>query len=228
MGLKTNGLAVPRDFPTAPYEAVHEVVVQKCAQHDFYEHFSGSWNAVAYRFRASVDDGDAFVASLVAHGSAPKPEERYQQERALFGLFSNAFSAFESVFYGLFTLGAFITPAAFPLSSPKEQQQVSPTRTNEAFNKAFAGDPILTAFAALFKDPAFQQCREIRNILTHRTAPGRRLYVSVGADDAPPAEWKLNNIPIGASIATGNRADLARLLGDLLTATSAFVAARLR
>ena len=106
----------------------------------------------------------------------------------------------EFTFYGLFAIGAFITPMAFPLTTPKEQQQVSPKRTTEAFTNAFAGDPILQAFATLFADPSFQRWRDFGMCsLTHRTAPGRRLYVSFGDEDVPATEWKLTNAPLDAT-----------------------------
>src|SRR5680860_162031 len=105
--LRGNGLLVPADFPTAPYEVVLQVVESTQARHALYEHHAGAWNALAYRFRASVDCGDLFVTLLNTHGSAPEPQERYLQERALFDFFSAGFSVFECAFYGLYTIGAF-------------------------------------------------------------------------------------------------------------------------
>ena len=225
--LQTNGLVVPNDFPAVAYGEIHKLVVGSWSTHALYEHYAGAWNAVAYRFRALVDYGDTFIDSLKTYGTAPEPEERYQQEKSLFGFFSSGFSTFESLFYGLFTIGAFVAPAAFPLLTPKDQQQVSPTRTKDAFTKAFATDPIVTAITGTLAAPDFQKWREIRNVLTHRTAPGRRMYVSIGSDDVPPDEWKLNNVPLDASIISSNRYALARLLKELLTAAETFVIARL-
>jgi hypothetical protein len=224
--LKTNGLIVPDDFPFAQYESIHAVIVSKQAGHALYGHYAGAWNAMAYRFRASIDYSEYFVASLRAHGSEPKPEERYIQERTLFDFFSSGFSVFESTFYGLYTIGAFLAPATFHLASERDQQQVTPNRTKDSYAHAFHGDPILVAFATLFADPEYQQWREIRNVLTHRTAPGRRIYVSIGTEDAPPTEWKLNNQPLDESIASVGRWQLSRLLGQLLTASSRFVESR--
>ena len=226
--LRTNGLLVPADFPIVPYEAIHGVIEATRASHPLYEHYSGAWNALAYRFRASVDSGDRFAALLKAHGATPPPEERYLQERALFDFFSTGFSVFECTFYGLYAIGAFLEPAMFPLSSEREQQQVSPTRTRDAFSRAFPLDTILAAFAALFADPEYQRWREIRNVLTHRTAPGRRIYVSIGSDDAPPTEWKVNNSPLDGSIASKGRQELSRLLTHVVTAGAEFVAVKLK
>ena len=85
---------------------------------------------------------------------------------------------------------------------------------------------MLTAFDAFFADPAYQEWREIRNILTHRTAPGRRMYVGIGNDDAPATEWKLNNIPMDATLIPARRAALVRAVDALLTAVEAFVAGK--
>lgn len=225
--LKSNGLVVPDDFPVGAYESVYRAIESKKAAHLLYEHYAGAWTALAYRFRAAMDYGEYFVALLKKHGATPPPEERYLQERALFDLYSSGFAAFECAFYGLYTVGAFISPREFPLTTPREQQQVSPSRTKVAFARAFPGDPILAVFAALFADPQYQQWREIRNVLTHRTAPGRRIYVSIGDDDEPPTEWKLNNSPLDESLASTGRRELSRLLGELLAGSATFVAAEI-
>jgi len=225
--LKANGLVVPDDFPLCAYESVYKTIENKKAKHLLYEHYAGAWNGLAYRFRAAMDYGEYFVALLKKHGTAPPPEERYLQERVLFDFYSAGFSTFECTFYGLYTVGAFISPREFPLTTPREQQQVSPNRTKDAFARSFPGDPILAVFAALFADPQYQKCREIRNVLTHRTAPGRRIYLSIGNDDEPPAEWKLNNSPLDESLASTGRIELSRLLGDLLAGSATFVEAKI-
>ena len=134
---------------------------------------------------------------------------------------------FESACYGLFAVGAYLRPTDFPLTTAKEQQQVSPTRTRDAYVKAFPTAPIVDSFAALFADPAYQGLREIRNVLTHRTAPGRRMYASLGAEDAPATEWKLNNVPLDGALAPERERDVARMLGGLITAAAAFTSRHL-
>ena len=210
--LTTNGLIPADDFPTGPYEAIHERVARSWGSHVLYDHYAAAWNAVAYRFHGAVDAADLFQASLLTAGSSPTAEGRYHQDKALADFFGGGFSTFESTFYALHSIGAFLDANAFSLATPKAQQQVSPKQTSEAYRRAFPGDPIFTAFEALFADPAYQEGREIRNILTHRTAPGRRMYVGIGEDDAPPTEWKLNNIPLDASMVPNRRRELARML----------------
>lgn len=224
--LSNNGLNAHQDFPAAPYEAVHARIGPLWSQEASYFHYTGAWNALAYRFHGAVDAGAKFQKSLNDFGSHPAPHQRYQQEEALFNFFSNGFAAFEAMFYGLFAIGSFIDPPAFPLITPKEQQRVSPSYTADAFKRAFASDPILDAFATLFADPSYQRWREMRNVLTHRAAPGRRVYVGIGTDDAPPVEWKLNDLPLDATLVPKHQGELAQLISDVVIAIEKFLNAR--
>lgn len=224
--LTTNGLMPHSDFPAGPYESIHAAVVGKWSNGEFYTHFSGAWNALAYRFHGTVDAGVQFQQSLTTHGPHPAPLERYQQERALFEFFSNGFSTFEAVFYGMFAIGAMIDPEKFPLTTARDQQRVSPAQSAEACKRAFPDDPLLNVFATLFEDQAYQRWREVRNVLTHRTAPGRRIYVSLGQDDASPVEWKLNDLPLDESLVANRQAELVRLISEVLSGIEKFTAER--
>jgi len=224
--LSNNGLNAHQDFPAAPYEAVHARVGSLWSQETSYFHYTGAWNALAYRFHGAVDAGARFQKSLNDFGSHPAPHQRYQQEEALFNFFSNGFAAFEAMFYALFAVGSFIDSQAFPLTTPKEQQRVSPSHTADAFKRAFPNDLILDAFAALFVDPSYQRWREMRNVLTHRAAPGRRVYVGIGTADVPPVEWKLNDLPLDAALVPKHHGELAQLISDVVIATEKFLNAR--
>jgi hypothetical protein len=224
--LTPNGLAAHPDFPVGSYEDVHAAVVARWSTAASYQQYSGAWNALAYRFHGAVEAGVKFQRSLRDSGSHPAPQQRFQQEEALFNFFSNGFAAFEALFYGLYAIGSFIDPSAFPLETQKERQRVSPSHANEAFRRAFPSDPILSAFANLFSDPAYQRWRDMRNVLTHRAAPGRRMYVGLGRDDAPPVEWKLNDLPLNGALVPGHQAELARHIAAVLSAASTFLAAR--
>jgi hypothetical protein len=226
--LPTNGLLVPPDFPMAPYNSIYTRVVATRAQHALYEHHAGAWNALAYRFRSMVDTGQEFASSIARHGDSPLPQERYGQERALFDFYSAGFSVFECTFYGLYAIGVFLQPLTFPLASPEDQQKVTPGSTKKSYEKAFPGAPILKAFSTLFNDPEYQGWRVVRNVLTHRVAPGRVMYVSIGADDVLQTEWKLNKKPIDASLTANGRRELVRLLAALLVAGDGFVQANLK
>lgn len=224
--LKTNGLIPALDFPAEPYEAVHDLVVARWGNQEPYEHFAGAWNAVAYRFQSAVQVGADFESSLRIAGATPTPDERFRQDSALAEFFASGYSAFESVFYGLHAIGVLLEPAVFSLATPKSRQQVSPSQTTTTFKKAFPGDPFIAVLEAFTADLAYQEWREIRNVLTHRTAPGRRMYVGIGVDDAPATEWKLNDIAIDETLVPLRRAALARLLAQLMDGCATFLRSR--
>jgi hypothetical protein len=169
----------------------------------------------------------ALCASLANAGGSPEPLERYRQERDLFGFFSNGFSVFEATFYGLFSLGALLSASSFPITTAKDQQRISPSSTATAIAKAFPGDPVNQAIDAALTAPAYVEWREIRNILTHRAAPGRTFFVGIGVEDAIPDQWKIKSIALDARMAPLRRADLSRLLSTLLRGIDQFAKTRL-
>lgn len=224
--LSTNGLVVPDDFPASEYESIYlKAASHLPKQQEIYEQFGSAWNAVAYRFVA-VAEYEAILKVSLVRTNAPPPE-RYEQERDLFGFFSSGFSVFEAAFYGIFSLGALIAPAAFPTTTPRDQQRISPSSTAGAIAKAFPGDSLNGVIAAVTGDLAYLEWREIRNILTHRAAPGRRFFVSIGGDEEIPDQWKIKDIPLNANMPQSRRAELSRLLSTLLNGIEQFSKSRL-
>jgi hypothetical protein len=219
---------MPSDFPVAEYESVHKIVAPRAhTPQDVYEQFAGAWNALAYRFLAVTEYEAALTGSLAKAGTSPTPTERYRQERDLFGFFSNGFSIFEAVFYGLFSLGAFLSATSFPLSTAKDQQRISPSSTATAMANAFPGDPLQQVIIRVSSDPAYVECREVRNVLTHRAAPGRTFFVGIGGDDVLADQWKIKGIPLDAKMAATRRIDLARLLCEMMQGIDQFAQSHL-
>jgi hypothetical protein len=218
-------MVLPGDFPISPFER-SVARVQSCweVRHpDEVGQMVGAWSALSYRFLAHGDEGEAFNRSIMGQNAFSSHKERYKQERYLFGFFSNGFAAFESYFYGMYSIGAVLNPTHFPFATPKDRQGVSPTSTERAYAKAFPGDPLLNTYRNVFADIAYQELREIRNVLTHRTAPGRTIFVGVGSDEPMAPRWKLNNISLDGSTVQARRAHTSRLLTAVLAAGAAFV-----
>jgi hypothetical protein len=225
--LSSNGQVMSADFPVVGYErAFNHVRAHINVQGPCYEHFAGAWNALSFRFRSMVDEEGQFAEAVTGRDAGETVDNRYCQERHLFGFFSNGFSAFDSYFYGMFSIGSELNPTVFPIATPKDQQRISPVSTQAAYSRAFANDPILAGFAAVFADPAYVEWKDVRNVLTHRTAPGRTIF-AVTSGKAPPPQWKLNNISLDSRALTTRRAHAARLLGMLLDAAAVFVERRM-
>jgi hypothetical protein len=225
-GLAINGLVMPTDFPTISFEKTYVLLSSKPGNFA-YEHFSAAWNAVSLRFLALDAEGDQFAESITALDASTSLDRRYQQERHLFGFFSNGFSAFEAFFYGMFAVGALLNSYAFPMATPKEQRSINPGTTNRAFEREFPGDPILEAFRCFFNEPAYEEWTIVRNVLTHRTAPGRTIFVNAGTDRPLPPRWKLGEIVLDGATLQTRRILTARMIGGLVDAAAKFVEARI-
>ena len=219
--LKTNGLVI-QNFPQEKYESIHLILSSKYAEKKEYEHFSGAWNAISYRYKATIDHGGDFIELLNLYGTAPQPKKRYLQEQALFNHFSSCFSVFESMCYGFFAIGSIVSPEYFSINDPADQRKISPETTKRTFQKAFPDEQITKTLIELIADSEFENIRNTRNILTHRTAPGRKIYLHIGEDESLPTEWKLNNKPLNELIVKSNEDNMKRLLNNLLTAGEAF------
>ncbi|MCK5491166.1 MAG: hypothetical protein KAI67_04965 [Candidatus Pacebacteria bacterium] len=219
--LKTNGLII-QNFPQVKYESIHFILSNKYAERKEYEHFSGAWNAVSYRYKATIDHGEDFIKLLKLYGTAPQPEKRYLQEQTLFNHFSSCFSVFESMCYGFFAIGSIVSPEYFFINDSADQRKISPETTKKTYQKAFPNEQITETLIELIADSEFEKIRNTRNILTHRAAPGRKIYLNIGEDESLPTEWKLNNKPLNEFIVKSNEDNMKRLLNNLLNAGEEF------
>jgi hypothetical protein len=163
------------------------------------------------------------IGSLSEAGPNPPPVDRYRQDQALADFFGNAFSAFESTFFALYSIGVFISPIHFSLATPKDQQRVAPAQTLAAFRTAFPTDPIVQDLETLLGEPTFKEMREIRNVVVHRSMPGRRMYVGLVQDDAPPTEWKMRNIKLNEEMTKNLLYNFQRNFSTLIEGIETFL-----
>lgn len=226
--LSINGLAMPDDFPTLAYEAIYRCAFSRSKGLPVeYENFASAWNAIAYRFLEACEI-EGRLPDLLKAGDADDPTHRFRQERDLFAFFSNLFSVYEGAFYALYSLGAMLDKATFPLATERDRQRISPTSTAHCMSKAFAADAINEVIASVLSDQDYLESREVRNILTHRAAPGRTFFVGLGIAEEPLAdEWKIKGIVLDERMAPDRKAQAARILLTLLTGIKTFVETRM-
>ena len=172
-------------------------------------------NAISYRFTAFAEYDDLFTTSISKHGTAPPAEERYRQERNLFGFFSNGFSTFESFFYAAFAAAALIQPTRFPIGTPQQQRNITAGSTVAEYRRTFTNASVVQALEDLTKDPSYLQLKEIRNILSHRSAPGRTIHVAFG-DEPAPDQWKLANIVLDKNTTSTRRGRAVQVLASAM------------
>ena len=221
--LSINGLSTRNDFPASPFEALYKKLGGAYGGRPEYDVLVfGALNAIAYRFHALAEYDRSFTASINAHGTDFGQPSRYEQERDLFGFFSNVNSVFDAFCFALFAVGALIQPADFPLA---DEWKVNCGRTREAYRKAFPADPILSVLENMAKDTALIELRTIRNILTHRGVGGRALMATTGPPASSDRIPRLN-IPLDVTTTSTRRSQVAGLLCFGLEAARKFVESR--
>jgi hypothetical protein len=92
--LSINSLDMPPDFPAEKFEAVYKKLRDAYSGRPQHEELVvGALNAVAYRFKSLAECDESFTDLIKAHAS---DQRRYEQERDLFGFFSNFYSVFDA------------------------------------------------------------------------------------------------------------------------------------
>jgi hypothetical protein len=218
----TTGLFMPIDFPTGAYQAIHLKIAPHATNNKpVYDQFAGAWNAITHRYKAFAECDDLFSESISKYGAGPPAEERYRQERDLFAFFSNGFSTFEAFFYGAFAAGSILQPKQFPIATPQDQRRITAANTITAYRAAFPSAPFVGALDAVITDHAYMEMREIRNVLSHRSAPGRTMHVAIGAEPAPD-QWKLENIVLDNKTTATRRDRACQVLSPAMKAFQKF------
>jgi hypothetical protein len=215
------GLEMPDDFPLALLEDIYARVRDG---HEWPEEPAAEYavavNGILYRFRACVEYDDELRASLQEHGSSPLIEERYRQERALFGFYSSGLSALECLFYGAWFLGALNDPTAF--DADIDRRDVTPKNVVKAFGRAVPGHPFTTALTGVNTSQELKTWRYVRNRLSHAGQPGRHFHA--GGPLHEVALWL--DEPLDSARTGDARRWLSDALTILLDAERAFVAER--
>ncbi len=142
------GFEVPDDFPQKPYEAILTRVGSQ-RHPDSLFHYSGSWNAVAYRFTSCATSSETFTDSVRVAGFAPPLPERFEQEVALFNFFINGLAVIDSFFYGLYWIGSMVDTKSFPIRSGDDLRHIQVHCTVKIYTANFPSSPLIAAFGCL-------------------------------------------------------------------------------
>jgi len=220
--LTTVGINPGEDFPVRSYESIIDLVNKRQSANPYACKLHGSsWNALAYRFKACAEHDAAFTESFSKHGPAPPPQERYIQERELFGFFVNGQSVLEAFCFGLFTIGALIKPDSFDISSEKKLRRINVEETTRTFSEAFMGEPLTDALNSLITSPKWSEWKnwkEIRDILIHRLLPNRTIC-AIGSS-IEKSKWGKN--PLDGNFTLDWREWLSVTLQDLMDKAASF------
>ena len=213
---------LPGDFPGAAYDAVHAYMQdRRPANEDLWDQYGGAWNAVAYRYLACAESDKAFTQSIKDSGSAPPAPHRYKQERDLFLFFVAGLSSLEACCYGIHAIAAFIIPEKFPMNTDSDRRAVTPERTNKRLQATFPDEQLTTTLKSVLTTCEIREWKEIRNVLIHRTHPGREISVP-----STSSRWKVG-IDINVKTTSVRRSWLSDTLSQLLGDAAKFVRQKL-
>jgi len=229
-------LQMPADFPHRTYMAVEARISKYLAGRDAgqvagFSGYAGGWNGLAIRFRAADEYGAVAVHLLTTLPGGPANEDRYAQERALFGFFTNAVATIDSCCFAIYHMGLMAQPRFFG----KSDDEVTVKATATAVRNAFPATRLDEVLAALKSDKAWSDLRDMRNILVHRESPARTIFARVvvggaaGTTDhvAPPAEWTGRGIALDRSLVEPRRVWLGQTIERFIGATDDFVSREL-
>jgi len=119
------GIDLPKEFDVATGNQIHLRMVpyanpdhpngkQSANAHYVY---GTAWNAVRYRLAAAFDYSREFGKSI-AKNDAPPGQERFKQERDLFGCVTSALSAIECLYMAMYGAAAARELPSFPIDDP--------------------------------------------------------------------------------------------------------------
>ena len=140
------GLEMPVEFDVTAYDQVNDRVALIANPNDpkvplkknSWFSYASAWNGFAIRMRSAIDYDQEF-GRLIAQSTAPPPEERYFQERALFGCAASALSAVECLYMATYSVAAVLSPPNFPLLKAGHLNQ-SPSEVAKACRSCMASN----------------------------------------------------------------------------------------
>ncbi len=220
-------LAMPEGFPDATLEAVKDRIVPKMKNPSpELDNFLGAVNGIRFRLHACANHSEEFVQSVRNFGDAPSIVERCRQETLLFGFFVSGFATLDSFSFFIYFAAAAIKPPHFPIQKSGHLKRINCKSTADDFCRLFPNDDMTKELRALVEDQHFKEWDTYRNVLAHRSAPGRRIYASTRNDsDLPSADWKIDpahDVKIDSSLTEPRLRWLVRRMAGLIAAANDF------
>lgn len=212
------GFDVPSDFPIRLLEDAHATISDPDdarREKRAWREWAGACNGVLYRFMACGEHSDHLVTSLTNSASPPLPE-RYEQEKLLFNFFAEGLSSLECLYYGVYFVGALVDPVG--IDPERDPRDVVPRFVTERFEKVFPTELVTPRLRQVLDSPEQAEWRGVRNVLTHRTAPGREHHE--GGPTSGNTYW-LGDLLNPASF-SAHRAWLSSSLTEILEGLEAF------
>jgi len=217
--ISTIGLEMPADFPSEPYEAISaRLVNMKDPFPESWSQFTSGWNAVAIRFLSCIEHDRNFTLSVIRFTNAPRQPGRYIQERELFGFFVTGLSCIDSLCYSLYFIASILNKEKFTVLENKIKY-IYPSTVKKKFEDSYKDEIITNELKKLIEDQNYKKWKNIRNILAHRSMPGRHFYS--GGEYNGKALW-IDRIEINENTTVSRLKWLKNKITTLINATDVF------
>ena len=166
------------DFPSKIYQRISHRIGKYTESHSSQPQkilFATSWNALEYRFRAVAEYDLSFTNSIKMVGGQPELNERYNQEKSLFGFYNSGLSCIECFYFSTYAIGAMIDIKLFPLDY-KSLTGVRPSEVINRFKNIPSAGKLVDEMNRINSSDKFKEWKYVRNYLSHRGSPSRHGY----------------------------------------------------
>jgi hypothetical protein len=172
------GMVSPPDFPLASYQDVAaRMALLKDRHEQEWKEFAGGWNGLLYRFMFVAEEDTLFTTSVKEYGSSPISPHRFVQEKALYVFIVSGFSALECLCYGVSAAASIPFPNTFQILRPGFRRDVSPESTVRWLRESCPDEALTGRLATVTVSDEYREWKELRNVLAHRSTPGRHFIV---------------------------------------------------
>lgn len=212
----TLGIDMPPDFPSQLYSSIHERFIPylEKSKENWLEYGWG-WNAVASRFKTCSINRDFFERSLEKHGVISLAhDDRYIQDNSLFIFFIAGESALDSLFYSTYFICALLGIFKFQLTE-KFKKSIKIDLLMNCLNCSCPTDSLTTKLGEIANSDEFSRWKKIRNVLIHRSAPGRNF-----GDEG--VIWQLEKLKLNKDLTTKRYQWLSSALKDIMSEINLF------
>ena len=217
---------MPVDFPSAEYEKIRELFVSKYAitHRSQRRLFGEGWNGLLFRYRAMNEYHEEFTTSIKHHGNSPPFEERYKQEKTLFGFFVSSISAIECFFYSNYFVGAVLKPDEFPIDS-ESLRLVKPRCLVKMFKANFPKEALTGKMKKCVDDTMCIEMTNMRDVLSHRGALAHNIdgeKVAIPSNPKATSDQRRWDFPINEGTTANHRQWVSDTIRDLISAMHEF------
>jgi len=233
--LTSVGFTPPPDFPTEAHNKVHQYLNKYKDTHNVqWSLFGLGWNGLSYRYRAAAEYDYEFTSSVKKFGNSPPPEERYNQEKALFGFFVNAVSVIGCFFFSTYFMASILKSEEFPFSK-SEELKLYPKDVALYFTKHFPKDNLTNKMNECLNADTYKQMNKMRIVLFHRGMLPRKFYAGGERNGmatmpinprASSNQWQFD-FSVDEQTTTSLRQWLCSVIKDLLDSTFNFCTRKL-